>query len=203
MALTRKMLKAMGIEDEKIEQIIDAHAETTDALKAERDKFKADVENLGSVSKELEELKKSNNGADEYKKKYEELNKEFTNYKTDIENKAAFTKKSDAYKKLLKETGISDKRIDSVLRLAKADGVIDKIELDGDNIKDIENATNAIKANYSDYIETQTQKGANVPNPPASSPRVFSASDIKKMSPAEINANWDTIKSTLNSKGVE
>ena len=33
MALTRKMLKAMGIEDEKADEIIDAHAETVDALK--------------------------------------------------------------------------------------------------------------------------------------------------------------------------
>ena len=32
-SLTRKMLKAMGIEDEKIDQIIEAHSETVDALK--------------------------------------------------------------------------------------------------------------------------------------------------------------------------
>ena len=31
MALTRKMLKAMGIEDEKADEIIEAHAETVDA----------------------------------------------------------------------------------------------------------------------------------------------------------------------------
>ena len=34
MALTRKMLKAMGIEDEKIEQIIEEHVESIDGLKA-------------------------------------------------------------------------------------------------------------------------------------------------------------------------
>ena len=33
MALTRKMLRAMGVEDDKADQIIDAHAETVDALK--------------------------------------------------------------------------------------------------------------------------------------------------------------------------
>ena len=38
MAFTRKMLKAMNIEDEKIDQIIDAHSETVDALKADRAK---------------------------------------------------------------------------------------------------------------------------------------------------------------------
>ena len=37
LALTRKMLKAMGIEDEKIDQIIDEHAESVNALKAKLD----------------------------------------------------------------------------------------------------------------------------------------------------------------------
>ena len=37
MALTRKFLKAMGIEDEKAEEIISAHVETVNGLKGERD----------------------------------------------------------------------------------------------------------------------------------------------------------------------
>lgn len=40
MPLTRKMLKAMGIEEDKIEQIIEAHADTVDALRDERDGYK-------------------------------------------------------------------------------------------------------------------------------------------------------------------
>ena len=38
MALTRKMLKEMGIQEDNIEKIIMAHSETVDALK----KFKTD-----------------------------------------------------------------------------------------------------------------------------------------------------------------
>ena len=37
MALTRKLLRSMGIEDEKIDQIIDEHAESVNALKAKLD----------------------------------------------------------------------------------------------------------------------------------------------------------------------
>ena len=43
MGFSRKMLKAMNIEDEKIDQIIDAHSETVDALKADRDAYKEDA----------------------------------------------------------------------------------------------------------------------------------------------------------------
>ena len=49
MALTRKFLKALGIEDEKVDEIISAHTETVDALKAERDGYKADAEKLPGV----------------------------------------------------------------------------------------------------------------------------------------------------------
>ena len=46
MAFTRKMLKALGIEEDKIDQIMDAHVEVVDALKADRDTYKADAEKL-------------------------------------------------------------------------------------------------------------------------------------------------------------
>ena len=49
MALTRKFLLALGIEDSKIESIIDAHSETVDALKKERDDYKAQAEKLPEV----------------------------------------------------------------------------------------------------------------------------------------------------------
>lgn len=57
MALTRKMLKAMGIEDEKIDQIIDEHAESVNALKAQRDEFKDAAGKADGYKKELEDRK--------------------------------------------------------------------------------------------------------------------------------------------------
>lgn len=49
MALTRRMLKAMGISDEQVDEIIAAHTETVDALKEQRDAYKADAEKLADV----------------------------------------------------------------------------------------------------------------------------------------------------------
>ena len=57
MALTRKMLKAMGIEDEKIDQIIEEHVESIDGLKAERDRYKAGADEAEGLRKQLEEAK--------------------------------------------------------------------------------------------------------------------------------------------------
>ena len=66
LALTRKMLKAMGIEDEKIDQIIEEHVESIDGLKAERDRYKTGAEEAEGLRKQLEEAKAAGEGAGEY-----------------------------------------------------------------------------------------------------------------------------------------
>ena len=59
MALTRKFLSALGIEEAKIDEIISAHADTVNALKEQRDGYKADADKLPAVQKALDDLKAS------------------------------------------------------------------------------------------------------------------------------------------------
>ena len=163
MAFTRKMLKAMGIEDEKIDQIIDAHSETVDALKADRDTYKEDAAKLAAVQKELDELKAK--GDDGYKAKYEAEKAAHDALKADIAAKETKKAKTDAYRELLKGANIDEKRIATILR-AEAP-TIDKIELDADGkIKNAEQYTESIKSDWADFIVTQSAKGANTATPP-------------------------------------
>ena len=164
MAFTRKMLKAMGIEDEKIDQIIDAHSETVDALKADRDAYKEDAAKLAAVQKELDELKAK--GDDGYKAKYEAEKAAHDALKADIAAKETKKAKTDAYRELLKGANIDEKRIATILR-AEAP-TIDKIELDADGkIKNAEQYTQSIKSDWADFIVTQSAKGTNTATPPA------------------------------------
>ena len=164
MAFTRKMLKAMGIEDEKIDQIIDAHSETVDALKADRDTYKEDAGKLAAVQKELDALKAK--GDDGYKAKYEAEKAAHDALKADIAAKETKKAKTDAYRELLKGANIDEKRIATILR-AEAP-TIDKIELDADGkIKNAEQYTESIKSDWADFIVTQSAKGANTATPPA------------------------------------
>lgn len=165
MAFTRKMLKAMGIEDEKIDQIIDAHSETVDALKADRDTYKEDAAKLAAVQKELNELKAK--GDDGYKAKYEAEKAAHDALKADIAAKETKKAKTEAYRELLKGANIDEKRIATILR-AEAP-TIDKIELDADGkIKNAEQYTESIKSDWADFIVTQSAKGTNTATPPAS-----------------------------------
>lgn len=164
MAFTRKMLKAMNIEDEKIDQIIDAHSETVDALKADRDAYKEDAAKLAAVQKELDALKAK--GDDGYKAKYEAEKAAHDALKADIAAKETKKAKTDAYRELLKGANIDEKRIATILR-AEAP-TIDKIELDADGkIKNAEQYTESIKSDWADFIVTQSAKGTNTATPPA------------------------------------
>lgn len=166
MALTRKFLSALGIEQDKIDEIITAHTETVDALKHERDTYKADAEKLPGVQAELDGLKANaakDGGKDPWKVKYDALKEEFTDFKKDIEAKETTAKKSDALRALLKEVGIREKRIDAVLRVSD----LDSIELDENGaIVDAGKLKKSIAEEWEDFIDTTEQKGVQTVNPP-------------------------------------
>ena len=52
MALTRKLLKGMGLTDEQVDTIIEAHTDTVDGLKADVTRYKADAEKLPGIQKQ-------------------------------------------------------------------------------------------------------------------------------------------------------
>ena len=160
MALTRKMLKAMSIDEEKIDQIVDAHSESVDAIKAERDTYKADAEKLAAVQKDLDELKK--NGGD-WQKKYEEEHSAFEAYKATADAKETKATKESAFRALLKDCGVSEKRIDSIVKITD----IDAIELEDGKIKDATQKSDFIKTEYADFIVSTTTTGANTATPPS------------------------------------
>ena len=168
MAFTRKFLSAMGIEADKVDEIINAHIEVVDGLKEERDNFKKDAEKLADVQKQLdkanEKIAKNGDGETVSKEDYDKLKKEYDDYKADITAKNTRTEKENAFRELLKSVGVNEKRLNAIIKVSDIDG----LELDKDGkIKDAEKHTESIKSEWADFIETTTTKGAKTANPPA------------------------------------
>ena len=162
MALTRKMLKAMGIDEEKIDQIIEAHSETVDSLKADRDNYKKDADQLKSVREELDVLKAK--GDDGWKEKHDKLKGEFDQYKYDVQTKETHNKKVEAYRNILKDANLSEKGIEKAIKYAEWD----KIELETDGkLKGASDHIKAVKEEWAEYVTTTTTTGAKTSNPPA------------------------------------
>lgn len=178
MALTRTMLKGMGLTEEQVGAIIDAHTETVDGLKESLKAAKADADKLKAVQKELDDLKA--NDGDDYKSKYEKEHSDFEEYKKTVASEKATAEKQSLYRKLLSEAGIDAKRIDTVMKVAD----LSTVKVKDGAIENAEDLTKSIKTEWADFITTTTTRGADVSTPPTN--------NGAKKTKAEIMAIKDT-----------
>lgn len=161
MALTRKLLRSMGIEDDKVDQIIEAHTETVNALKDERDQYKDAADKLPQVQAELDELKgKPDDG---YKERYEKEHADFEAFKERTAKDAFDREKKSLYRKLLQDAGVDPKRLDAVMRVAD----LSEVSVEDGAIVDADKVAEAVKSEWSDFIQTTGSKPAGVDTPPA------------------------------------
>ncbi len=192
MALTRTMLRGMSLTEEQVSTIIEAHVETVNALKEERDKLNDQINALSKDSellkkeqtkaedlqKKVDELQKSVDESEDFKTKYETVKKEFDDYKVNVDNENTNRKKTDAYRKLLKEVGIADKHIDSVLKVCDVSSA--KLKDDG-SIEDVDKLKENIKEQYSEFIPKESVKGAKTETPPKNEGGKMTKEEIMKI----------------------
>ena len=199
MALTRKSLKAMGLTDEQVDSIIEMHSETVDGLKEQVKTYKADAEKLPNVQKELDDLKAMGDGG--YKDKYEKEHKAFEDYKADVNAKESKAAKEKAVRAYFESKNITGSNLDLAMRGCGEE--MAALVMDGDKIKDTTSLDALIDGAYKSLVYTERVQGANPATPPENPPaKNYTTAEIKNMSAAQINANWDSIKASLNQKGV-
>jgi chromosome segregation ATPase len=199
MALTRKLLSALGIDEDKAQQIIEAHTETVNGLKDEINSLKEKADSADDLQSKLDKAQKElsklgENGADKLQEKYNKLKEEYDNFKTATQNEKDHGAKVSAYKELLKANNIAEKYFDKILKVTDVDG----LELVDGKFKDEKTLADSIKSDWSDFIATKETKTAEPANPPANPAKPISMDALKTMSVDEINKNWDTVKKTLS-----
>lgn len=165
MSLSRKMLENWGIDEDKIASIIEAHAETVNALKEKVEIYREDAEKyketdkaLQNATKELETLKAT--GGD-WEKKYYEEHKAFEDYKKAQTAKEESSAKEKAFEDLLKKAGVSDKCFESVIRVTDFS---DKKLVDG-KFENEGAIVEGIKKDWSGFITSQSVVGAQTSTP--------------------------------------
>lgn len=180
MALTRSLLKGLGLEDNQISTIIEAHTETVSGIRKEAESEQGKIQSR--VSELEKELASARSGGDDWESKYNELEKQFTDFKNDTEAKATKNAKETAYTELLKGAGVSDKRIASILKVTDMNSIT--LNKDG-TIREADKLSETIKEEWSDFIVSTEKSGAGVPTPP---------SGKATMTKADIMAIKDTAK---------
>lgn len=192
MALTRKLLKGMGLTDEQVDTIIEAHTESTDGLKAQLSQYKADAEKLPGVQKELDDLKAAGDGG--YKEKFEaeKAAHDQTKQKYADEKRAA---QDDAdIASIIKEAGVARESFQKLIARS-FDRTTIKRGADG-AISNRAELIEAVKTGNPDCISTTTTTGTPPATPPTGGKKL-TREDVKGMTREQINANWDAVQDAL------
>lgn len=160
MALTRKMLKGMGLTEEQIDSIIEGHTDTVNGLKDQIDAMKE-----GGGKPEPEKRKPDERGGgdkgDDGDDRYNALKAEYDQYKAGVEAKEHDRKVKAAYRKLLEDANIDPKRFDAILRVTDTKDL--KLNDDG-MLENAEALSAAIKKEWEGFVQTEGKKGVDVKN---------------------------------------
>ena len=199
MALTRDFLTALGIEKEKHQAIIDAHTETTEALKADRDRYKAEADKL---PKALEDLKKAQAAAKD-SGEYDKLKKEYEDYKAGVASKETLAAKKAALEKLCRDKAgayLSDTGVAKALKYSD----YASIELDEKGeIKNAKDLAKALREEWKEHVQTDKKQGVDTPNPPAGDGAGGAYGDIRAMTAKWHEAKYGAAPKTSADNGAQ
>lgn len=175
MAFTRSFLKALGIEEEKIDAIMGEHVTVTDGLKADRDKYKAEAEKAAELQKKLDGIE----GGEDFKKKYEDEHKAFEDFKKKTAEDAESAKVQAAYRSLLVDEKIGAKRLETVVKVAEGLGLLKGLKLNKDGrFENEEELRKQIDDEWGEFKTTVTERGAKVETPPTTGKSTMTKEEI-------------------------
>ena len=159
MSLTRAFLKGMGLTDEQVNGIIEAHTETVDGLKAQVARYKADAEKLPEVQAELEKAQDAVKSSGDAQK----IQEAFDKYKADVQAEKTKAAKETAMRKLAKDAGLDEKGIERAVKYG-----LSSIELDeSGEIKDANDHIKALREEWPENIRAKVENNDPTPTPPS------------------------------------
>ena len=170
MALTRKFLAALGIEADKVDEIISAHSETVDGLKEQLKAAQRDADKLTEVQAQLDKAKEAAKNSGDYAK----LKKEFDDYKADVANKETLAAKKAVLSKIAKDAGLSEAGVAKALKYT--DWATVELDEKGE-AKDSKALLKSLKEEWPEYIKTTNTAGAATANPPAGNGKSYKSKD--------------------------
>lgn len=162
MALTRRFLKTLGIEEDKIEEIISAHGETVAALKDEAEQAKKGADDLAAVAKERDSLKQRVEALEKASGDAAKVQADFDAYKQQVETERANAGKKTLVRQALEQAGANPAAID--LLLGAVD--LDSVEVENDALKDSEAVLTPIRNAHGGLFGENYKKGTPPTNPP-------------------------------------
>lgn len=179
MSLTRSMLKEMALTDDQVEQIILAHLETVDALKAE---ITAAQEDRALLTEQLAELAAQQQDA-------ASIQAEFDRYKAQLS--------AEEIQRILRDALIKAGANEKAVMLLSREIDPEAAQIDGGKLTNAEELIAPIREKYAAFFATPVSRPVPTIQPPATLHGSLTRQDVARMTTEEINQNWDAVRSVL------
>lgn len=127
-----------------------------------KDQYNKKVLELDETKKTLKELQGVASEAELYKNKLADKETEFSTFKQAVETEKTIAAKRDILHKQLNAEGANPK----LIKLLEKEFDFNKIEVDGDKVKNWETLVKPVKEQYAEVFGTVETVGAGVTNPP-------------------------------------
>lgn len=161
--LTRKYLASLGLEQNVVDAIIEAHTGTVEALTTARTELEA-------LRTENTQLKASATDAAAEKARADKAVKDLEDFKTLTAANEKRAKLEHAYRALAQSAKIDEKRLDTVVKWARTEGIIDGLKLKTDGtLEGADKLTEAITTEWADFVTDSNTRGSGPSTPPGGS----------------------------------
>ena len=180
MAITRKLLRSLNLTDEVAESIIEAHAETVEALKTRIAELEQQASGYTDLVAERDQLQQRVTDLEGRSTDADQVRAEFDAYKAEVEAARTRDSKRTALDALLRDkVGIQRPQArELILRATNWDD----IALDeAGNVADADAVVQAHKEQYSDFVTSTRQVGTSTMTPPPSSGGTMTKAEIAAM----------------------
>lgn len=193
MPMTRRQLKAMGLPQETIEQLIALHMETVDSLRQERDANQEALQERDALREErnaLQERVTALEGAEQARKEAEQA---FEDYRAREQEETLRQAREEAATQVLRDRGVHEQAVPLLLK---------EVPLEQAQLKDgaLTNADELLKEvceKYSAFFPTTERLGIPALNPPLEGAPFLTREQLRGMNAEEINRNWGAVKELL------
>lgn len=158
----KRILKNFNVDENVIEDMKEAITKEIGTDFIPKTQYQKKIQALDELQEKYNDLEATSSN-DTSKAELETVKAEFEAYKNNIETEKVNGTKKSKLTELLKKEGANEKLVGLLLK----EFDLEKIEIDGDNIKDWDNVIKPVKEGYSDCFATVETVG----NPPATPPQ--------------------------------
>lgn len=192
MALTRKLLKELELNDAAVERVIAAHVETVNSLREERDAARAQMERFDALQREREEYRIQ---AETQTQEAARAREALEGYQAQVNGERRKATRRAALEEALADQGANAQTIPLLLDAI----ALPEDAWSGDALKDAAASLQPYRAKYGALFAVKTPIPVTRVSPPVHTGGVLTRADVQRMSAADINRSWNEVQKALRS----